>query len=90
MAIGGKANLDDLYKQACSSGYYNDLRTFTLAGAKNDGMTRPIARSRTAAMRVTLKTELPRTKASPQQQCRCGYNYRQRNQLLPIHAGKII
>jgi hypothetical protein len=41
-------------------------------------------------MRVPHKTELAPAKLAPQQQDRCGGNYHQRHQLLPIHAGNII
>jgi hypothetical protein len=41
-------------------------------------------------MRIALKTEFPGTKTASQQQYRCAADNRQRNQLLPIHAGKII
>jgi hypothetical protein len=44
----------------------------------------------TAAMGLSLKTEPPGTKPSPQQQYRCGADNCQRYDLLPIHARKII
>jgi hypothetical protein len=42
-----------------------------------------------AAMSVPLKTESRASKFAPEQQHRGDGNYQQRDQLLPIHAGKI-
>src|SRR5579862_6268916 len=87
----GKITLSGFYKQARSFGFNYDLRTLTLARAKYDGVLRRVTpRGRTAAVRIALKTELTWAKPTPQQQCRCGADYRQRNQLLPIHVRKII
>jgi hypothetical protein len=44
---------------------------------------------RTAAVRVSLETETLATKFAPEQQHRGDGNYQQRDQLLPIHGGKI-
>jgi hypothetical protein len=40
-------------------------------------------------MRISLKTKTLATKQAPEQQYSGGGNYQQRDQLLPIHAGKI-
>jgi hypothetical protein len=77
-------------RKRLSSHFYQNLGPAALARMEyNRTLWGTLRNGRTAAVGVSLETETLATKFAPEQQHRGEGNYQQRDQLLPIHAGKI-